>query len=294
MMMIEASDPKLRCMICRSEVIERHCLKPPATYYRCRGCSFIFQHPAPAPEDFHAYADSEYETGMYREYVLAKPMKLEHFRRRLKAIQAHVPKGRLLDVGCSSGFFLEVAAEAGYDVQGLEFSKNAIAGAAPHIQPLITKARVDEIACEREGSYDVITAFDIIEHLDQPLVFLTQARRLLRRDGRLVLSTPDAGHWLRYVMGARWPMLQPMQHISLFSGNALLLALTNTRFRPTVLCPAHKVLSWEYLIGQVSALNPLLHSALTLATRVIPRRSMRAWRDINIGELLAVAAKVDG
>jgi 2-polyprenyl-3-methyl-5-hydroxy-6-metoxy-1,4-benzoquinol methylase len=281
-------------MICGSDAIDRHCRKPPATYYRCQACSFIFQHPAPVPEDFHAYADTEYEAGgLYREYVRAKPMKLEHFRRRLTAIQTHLPKGRLLDVGSSCGYFLEVAAEAGYDVQGLEFSKNAIAAAAPHIQPRISRARVDEIAGEREGSYDVITAFDIIEHLERPLVFLAQARRLLGRDGRLVLSTPDASHWLRYVMGARWPMLQPMQHVSLFSGQALRMALTNTGFRTTILGPAHKVLSWEYLIGQVSALNPLLHSTLNRATRLIPRRTMQAWRDINIGELLVIAAKAD-
>jgi 2-polyprenyl-3-methyl-5-hydroxy-6-metoxy-1,4-benzoquinol methylase len=211
----------------------------------------------------------------------------------MSAIRPHVPKGRLLDVGCSCGYFLEVAVDEGYEVHGLEFSENAIAAAAPHIKSRIVRAGVDEIAGKHEGSYDVISAFDLIEHLGQPAAFLSQARRLLGPGGRLVLSTPDASHWLRYVMGAHWPMLQPMQHVSLFSRQALQVALTKAGFRAIVVGPAYKVLSWEYLIGQLSTLNPVLHTALSRSSRLIPDTVMRTWRNINIGEVLAVAAKGD-
>jgi 2-polyprenyl-3-methyl-5-hydroxy-6-metoxy-1,4-benzoquinol methylase len=293
--MTDGLHASLTCAICGSTAVARHCLKPPATYYRCRSCSFIFQHPPPSKADIHAYADTEYKAGgLYDEYVRARTMKIEHFRRRLAGIAPQLPsRGRLLDVGCSCGYFMEVAAEAGYEVHGLEFSEHAIAAAAPHIRPLIVQATVDDVARDRAASYDVISAFDIIEHLETPLEFLGQARRLLTPQGRLVLSTPDVSHWLRPVMGARWPMLQPMQHLSLFSREALRIALTNAGFRPLVLGPAHKVLSFEYLIGQLSTLNPLIHTTLGAATRLVPSRTMQAWRAINIGEVLAIAAKVD-
>lgn len=279
------------CMICGSQAIVAYCHKSPAMYFRCADCSFIFQHPPPPPDDIRSYADTEYNGGLYQDYVRAREMKLEHFRQRLAAIRSHIARGRLLDVGCSCGYFLEVAAADGYDVQGLEFSANAIAAAAPHIRPRILRARVEEISQEKAESYDLISAFDIVEHLEHPLDFLSHARRLLRPGGRLVVSTPDAGHWLRPVMGVRWPMLQPMQHLSLFSRAALQVALTRAGFDAITITTAHKVLSCDYLIGQLRSLNPLLYRILSGAAHVIPDRIRRGWYRVNIGEMLGVATK---
>src|SRR5581483_1544562 len=98
-----------------------------ATYYICPDCGVIFQHPTPPPASMVSYADAEYEHGLYREYVDAREMKLDHFRHRLKQLSSRIRKGRLLDVGCACGYFMEVGASAGFDVYGLEFSKAAIA-----------------------------------------------------------------------------------------------------------------------------------------------------------------------
>ena len=63
-----------------------------------------------------AWADSEYASGAYRDYVESRPMKIRHFEDRLADVGARVRPGRLLDVGCSCGYFLEVAASHGFDV----------------------------------------------------------------------------------------------------------------------------------------------------------------------------------
>jgi SAM-dependent methyltransferase len=277
------------CPICRSTGPARCYDKPPALYFRCADCGFIFQHPLPAPATFVAYAEAEYQGGLYSEYVRARDMKLEHFRRRLALVRKHRQSGRLLDIGCSCGYFMEVASEAGFDVHGLEFSASAIAAAAPQIQSRIRQARVEELSESRDGRFDVITAFDIIEHLNAPLDFLSHARRLLSTEGVLVISTPDAGHWLRALMGVRWPMLQPMQHVSLFSGDALQKALREAGFLEIRITPALKVMSWNYLVGQLPTLNPLLYSAARTATRLLPDRTASRWRAVNIGEILAIA-----
>lgn len=241
-----------------------------------------------------SYANAQYsDEGLYGQYVQAREMKLEHFRRRLAFMKPQLNGGRLLDVGCSCGYFMEVAAAAGYDVHGVEFSENAIASAAEDVRKNITKGSVEDISAEYRASYDVVSAFDIIEHLERPLDFLSEARKLLRSKGQLLISTPDANHWLRPIMGSRWPMLQPMQHLSLFSSEALRIALKKSGYEDISIGPAYKVLSCDYLIRQLPSLNPLLYKALTRATHFMPRRFIESWMGINIGEICAIATRTD-
>jgi 2-polyprenyl-3-methyl-5-hydroxy-6-metoxy-1,4-benzoquinol methylase len=248
----------------------------------------LFQHPVPDRSAVQGYANVEYEHGAYREYVQAREMKLEHFRRRI-AIVGRFARGRsLLDAGCSCGYFLEVAAADGYDVHGVEFSDNAIAAARPEIRGRIRRGNLEDLCAEGTSRFDVVTAFDIIEHLARPVDFLRQARRVLQPGGILVVTTPDAGHWLGRLMGSRWPMLQPMQHLTIFSRRAIRLAFEQAGFKVAFVETAHKVVSGEYLLGQIQPLNPVLHAVLHAASRLAPRSSMTRYRDVSLGEVLAV------
>jgi 2-polyprenyl-3-methyl-5-hydroxy-6-metoxy-1,4-benzoquinol methylase len=279
------------CPICGSPDTRRYCRKGESEYHTCTECGVLFQHPLPGAGAMHGYADAEYDAGLYRDYVEARDMKLAHFERRLGLIASRVGKGRLLDVGCSCGYFMEVAARHGYDVQGLEFSRNAIAAASPAVRPRILHATIDTLHGGHDRVYDVITAFDIIEHLARPLAFLEDAHRLLSPGGHLVVSTPDAGHWLRPLAGSRWPMLQPMQHLTLFSRRALLGILEQAGFVDVHVDTAYKVISWEYLIGQIRTLNPWAHAVLRRAARLVSAAALTKYRPLNIGEILAVARK---
>jgi len=282
-----------RCPVCQSGGTARYCRKASADYYACGTCQALFQFPLPGREAMLGYAEAEYEDGgLYNEYVEAREMKLAHFTARMDLMRPRVRKGALLDVGCSCGYFLEVAARDGFEVQGLEFSKNAIAAAADSVRSRILRASVDDLDQQHDARYDVITAFDIIEHLERPREFLRSARRLLRPGGSIVISTPDADHWLRPVMGSRWPMLQPMQHLTIFSRRSLALALEAAGFQVDLVDTAHKTLSYDYLINQLPSLNPVLFTVMRGATRVVPSGIMRKYRQVNIGEVLAVATKV--
>ena len=106
-----------------------------------------------------------------------------------------------------------------------------------------------------------------------------------------MISTPDTGHFLRFLMRSRWPMLQPMQHLFLFSRQALARALRAEGFEDVSVDTAYKTLSVEYLINQIKPLNPLLSRALDTLTRVVPASVLRKYRRINIGEILAVARR---
>jgi 2-polyprenyl-3-methyl-5-hydroxy-6-metoxy-1,4-benzoquinol methylase len=278
-----------QCPICGSGNVASHAHKPPAEYFACRGCGLIFQHPLPSRDAMVAYADTEYNSGLYREYVEARAMKLRHFEDRLAQLGSHMQPGRLLDVGCSCGYFLEVAAARGFDVRGLEFSSSAIAQASPAVRGRITEGSLEHLATDE--SFDVISAFDLVEHVPDPIGFLRQCRDHLRPGGTIAVSTPDTGHLLRALMGSRWPMLQPMQHLHLFSKRALQRAFESAGLTTVLLDVAYKTLSLDYLVGQIAPFNPLISGTLTGLGRLMPRSTMRRYRQINIGELLGVARR---
>src|SRR5205814_675067 len=137
----------------------------------------------------------------------------------------------------------------------------------------------------------IVTAFDIIEHVEDPVTFLEEIAGMLVPGGGVVLTTPDTGHALRYLMGKRWPMLQPMQHTTLMSRLGVRIALERAGFQEVVVTTARKTLTLEYLFEQVRDHNPTLHAAYAVTRRVLPGAVRSAPVRINIGELLAVAVK---
>ncbi len=276
-----------QCTICGSTRPRLLCRKGGAVYYLCPDCSVIFQHPPPPPDEMLSYADTEYQEGLYRDYVEAREMKLEHFQHRLEQLLPRVRQGRLLDIGCSCGYFMEVAAASGFEVEGLEFSRAAIAAADPSVRPHISCSSVDAFTSSQ--SYDLITAFDLIEHVPRPKDFLRKIRNLVAPGGCLVMTTPDAGHFLRQVMGSSWPMLQPMQHLTIFSRRGMRLALEEAGFGDISFERATKTITYQYLTDQLRTLTPALHRGLGVVGLCLPARTKGKYRHINIGEFMVLA-----
>jgi 2-polyprenyl-3-methyl-5-hydroxy-6-metoxy-1,4-benzoquinol methylase len=103
--------------------------------------------------------------------------------------------GRVLDVGCSSGYLAERLQAHGAAVVGLEVDEHAAAEARRFCESVrVGDVETMELPFE-PGSFDVILCGDLIEHLRDPQAFLERVRPLLRADGRLVLSTPNVANW---------------------------------------------------------------------------------------------------
>jgi 2-polyprenyl-3-methyl-5-hydroxy-6-metoxy-1,4-benzoquinol methylase len=269
-----------------------YCHKESADYLVCTNCGLIFQKVLPSMRMMSEYAETQYDSGSYREYVGAAALKYETFRQRMALIKKRIQSGRLLDAGCSSGFFMEVALQNGFDAYGIEMSSNAISFAKDVVRGRITQGDVNMLGegGDNSHSYDVVVAFDIIEHTHDPLIFLQNAKRLIRPGGCLVLSTPNTGHYLRFIMGSRWPMLQPMQHTYLFSKKAIGRALEITGYRDIQTVNAHKALSIEYLINQIRYYNPLLYHSYRAARVLLPVGLRNKPFSVNIGEILILCS----
>ena len=196
-----------------------------------------------------------------------------------------------MDVGCSVGFFLEVAQDSGFDVQGVELSSQAISMAKESVKNKIFHADANEHIRNYGAHYDVVTAYDIIEHTQNPTGFLRDLYDALRSGGVVAIATPDTDHFLRYVMGKHWSMLQPMQHTFLFSKRSIEAMLTKTGFEDILVLPAKKTVTLNYLFGQLSQTNPIISRFYHYVSKLVPSWIGDAPVEINIGEFFAIARK---
>jgi len=198
---------------------------------RCTACTLVFVWPQPTDEEL----DALYSGGSYHA-ALDEAERHRYFARRLRQIEELAPRrGRLLDVGCSKGFLLDVARAEGWDAVGIELNRNAVEAARARGLD-VRQGELDDRTFD-EASFDVVTLFDLLEHARDPRATLAACRRVLRPGGLLGVTTPDIGGLVprvTYGLFARtlgaWDHPTPPGHVIQFSRRTLVQVLESTGF----------------------------------------------------------------
>jgi len=138
-------------------------------------------------------------------------------------------EGRLLDVGCGDGQSLEILADLGWSVSGVEVDPSAVAVARG--RGLDVRHGTLAQAALAEDTFDVVTSSHVIEHVHDPADFLRQSRRVMRPGGHLVTVTPNARAMLLERHGANWLALDPPRHLLLFTAASLEALARRVGFR---------------------------------------------------------------
>jgi 2-polyprenyl-3-methyl-5-hydroxy-6-metoxy-1,4-benzoquinol methylase len=155
----------------------------------------------------------------YADYLGAEPVLRREFARTVEFIRKYCPRGRLLDVGCAYGFFLQEA-KPFFEVAGIELAEDAAAhGRRSGLNVLAGVA--DESSLAQLGGIDVIVLLDVIEHLPSPRDTLALCARHLVPGGIIVVTTGDFGSLSARLAGARWRLMTPPQHLWFFSGESM-------------------------------------------------------------------------
>ena len=141
-----------------------------------------------------------------------------------RSVRSLGPKTRLLDVGCGDGQFVAEARAMGMEATGLELDPRVVETArAAGLD--VRLADLEEFSRQEPGAYDAITMSHLVEHLADPVAYLTAARVALRPGGRLWIATPNIGGAGYRRFGRHWRGLEPPRHMVIFDHASLERAL---------------------------------------------------------------------
>ncbi len=177
----------------------------------CRVCGVLYADPAFPPQDLErGYQEAAYDSGL-ESHLAAKTYAsfLHRFLDRLPSRRG------ALDIGTGDGAFLEELLATGFtEVQGIEPSKAPIAQSLPQIQPLIREG-VFQGADFPEGRLALVTCFQTLEHLHDPLATCREVYRSLAPGGAFFTVVHNRHSWVNRVLGRRSPIYD-LEHLQLF------------------------------------------------------------------------------
>lgn len=140
-----------------------------------------------------------------------------------------VPGMKVLDIGCAEGDFLNLCDQYGLRTYGIDLNQKFLKTASTKTNARLAAINLNQntIPFGKE-KFDLITVFDVIEHLDSPLLFLTQCAGRLNQGGKLIITTPNIDSLGRLVMAARWHGYSDLTHKYLFSPHSLGFVMSKT------------------------------------------------------------------
>lgn len=158
--------------------------------FHCHRCGLIFVAPDPSESDLaKVYCADNYDKDMRTSPKWRAWIKHRHWYPLLSEIEKTVSPGRLLDVGCSDGYFMDLAAERGWQVFGFDVNKDIV--------ELAKKTHGDNVRCETvyemnwpDSHFDTVRLCHVLEHLVDPIKALSNIHRVLRNGGLLSLALP--------------------------------------------------------------------------------------------------------
>ncbi|MFO1051508.1 MAG: class I SAM-dependent methyltransferase [Planctomycetota bacterium] len=289
-----------RCQVCGGANPTLEFEEAPYRVLRCPSCKMVWVSPRWSDDAIHAVYEEEYwksgspKTKGYANYAEESALYLKTFRRRMRFIERHVPKGgRILDVGCAAGYFLRIAQEYGHDVQGVEvstaISKEAIRALGADRVWVGTLQSLPEQrpGCAR-GSFDLLTMWDVIEHVPDPQDLLREARRMLRPDGRLIVETQNIDSRFARLLGRRWHHFKHEEHIYHFNAGTIRRVLEDSGFEIESMTSSYagKYVSFSFIAERASRLNKVV-SFLLKPLALLRRANVY----LNFHDELVVVAK---
>lgn len=213
------------CLVCKSSNIkalkgyEKHDL------VRCKNCGFVFMKKIPTLEELdNYYSNYSYNLDLYLSSITIKRYNLlldefENFRKT----------NRMLEIGCGRGLFLLEAKKRGWIVQGTEFSKTAaqicIDNGIPIKEGVLDPQKFDV------ADFDIITSFEVMEHINNPNEELDSINKLLRKGGLFYCTTPNFNSLLRYYLKSAYDVITYPEHLSYYTKSTLSRLICSKGFK---------------------------------------------------------------
>ena len=240
------------CPICSSQKIKNYLLKDNFTFFQCLDCRFIWVDILGVDLSDY-YNNSNYlhdKIGKgYVDYEADKAPMEPVYVGLLNKIKLYRQGKKLLDLGTATGYFLDVAGQNDYLAEGIEINPSAVK------EGMARGRKIKQADILKSGfsdsSFNVITAFDLLEHLPPNGLaeYILAIRKMLVANGILAIITVNTASWWAKIFGKKWHTFLPPEHISYFNDRNIRLFLENNGFEVLEIKTVHKMFSLQYIFN---------------------------------------------
>ena len=194
-------------------------------YVKCKNCHLIYVNPIEKASKING----DYSKMGNTDAPIIRGSRLRAAKSQLGLIKKYKSGTTLLDIGCGEGFFLFNASKAGYTTKGIEISQDAAEYAGREFG-LDVEAKPFEELQFPDNYFDVVTLWQVLEHVPYPLIVLKEVHRILKPEGLLATSTPDIESILAKILRRKWWNLRRL-HINQFTVKTLTDMLKRAGFK---------------------------------------------------------------
>lgn len=211
------------CIVCQSSEINDLIGYERAYLCKCKTCGFVFSKRIPSTNELEIY---------YKNYGLnnyLSPITIKRYNQILDQLEPYRKTNKLMDVGCGIGFFLVEAKKRGWEVYGTEISEES--AKICREKGIQIKEEVLNSENYEPESFDVITSFEVIEHINNPIDDLKHFYKILRKSGIVYITTPNFNSLLRYKLKGNYNIITYPEHLSYYTPQTLNKAFSLTGFK---------------------------------------------------------------
>lgn len=284
----------ISCKVCDTKEYRLLYKKEDYNIMICLQCGFCWVYPQPSDEKLEKRYNEDYNEIwlITKDNSSVQIMKKKTFEKRLKKIQEFKNSGRILDIGCATGMFLELASEKGWESYGLDVGEYAIELAKKKFGNNIYKGTLEQAKYDNDY-FDVITMFDVIEHMRNPSDSLRETNRILKKDGLLVITTPNITSFACKFYGKNWPYFD-LEHLYYFSPDTLKRMLNSSGFEVSEIAPTRKALNMLYINTYFNITKrPVFKFISNTLMKFIPEALANKTFFISTGEIITIARKTE-
>ena len=222
---------RIACPVCGETGFSSCWTVEKSRWVRCRTCSLLLQNPQPLSRDIIERYDEEYfRYEQENEEAFLNLMKLGLRDIGFDKLDIHNREERsFLDIGCATGRLSAAMRDSGWDARGVEVCRPAAEFGIRELKVPIHIGTIEDAAFD-DNSFDVVHNSHVIEHINQPDVFVKEIHRILKPGGYFICTTPNALGFQALFFKERWRSVIA-DHLFLFSTRTLPLLAEKSGFR---------------------------------------------------------------
>lgn len=281
------------CPVCGSKDTRVKFRKYSRDFLECAQCGLMFIFPPPTKEETEAiYTQAYYKSwGMEQgDNLTVRRMKIGTAEHILKQVENFIEPGRLLDVGCAAGHFMEAARQRDWDAYGIEISDYSAGLAKKKFGDHVYKGSFMTVSFP-DFYFECVVMSDVLEHFQDPQFVLEKAGMLLKEGGLLAIVTPDTGSLSARLLKTYWNHYQK-EHLIYYNRKNIQKSLERNHFYPVVVRGSKKAMNLKYMYKQMIAYpNVWLTPIFRVINWTFPEALLTYDFFISLGDMLVIARK---